>query len=648
MQYSIEKGELRGAGKNWVLDITYRDGYWDYVQDETFTAGVDVFKVGYTFTGPGYKTFYTGNLIPPVLPKATISDLSANGNSSQTTTLLTFYISSEGDGLGAVGALTSDNIILTGLAGITKGMLSVPGPLQFGRRMYTLPITVSGETYGGQLAVGLSVEGWDTGKPGITTVYYNYGDITYTGFVGKGYNVLKSPYYESSHIKQSALNMKAIIGKSGYYVKDTESFRDTKTSYVVGETMSEYAEQMSSHVGASGRIGLFSASVSVDYSSSSSMSSNDSFAKCISTLIKTKEYLDNAPLADLRAEYLEDNFKTNWLMNNSKTPDEVFNEYGTHILLAAYLGGRMDMSYQYHNESHESASQIEVKIRASYAFASGNADYSKEQTAKSFSSNSTYTISTQGGSVGLNLTNLENAALNYGSWASSVEDTSKNSLIKAGNFDKTSEIIPIWELIDPNWSGGTARKNAFITEYNKQLDANGGYILGMQAARKPYVSRIYLDAASTDNMAVANIKNMASPAAPIMITGNFNHGTRNSIIRAGFIATDNENQAIRDLTVINSGYAETPNSKVINGKNYILVGRVNYIPSLWLYSTTDPSAGAPIKGLFLEIDGNLANRDGETGWVRVGLSGSTSGANLNVELDGSTGDKPVIYLQMKR
>jgi len=85
-------------------------------------------------------------LSPPTPIAVTFESVTANGDSSTTTTQLTLTFSA------AVAGLSADDISLSGVAGVTKGTLSGSGP------NYTLPI--GGFTSGGNLNVSVSKTGY--------------------------------------------------------------------------------------------------------------------------------------------------------------------------------------------------------------------------------------------------------------------------------------------------------------------------------------------------------------------------------------------------------------------------------------------------------------------------------------------------------
>jgi len=99
-----------------------------------------------------------------------LTDVTTNGSSSQTTTQLTLTFS------GTITDLTADNIILNGVAGVTKGELTGTGP--------TYTLNVSGFTGGGNLMVWVSKLGYTiTNSSKTVPLYYNSsgGNITMNG-----------------------------------------------------------------------------------------------------------------------------------------------------------------------------------------------------------------------------------------------------------------------------------------------------------------------------------------------------------------------------------------------------------------------------------------------------------------------------------
>ena len=89
----------------------------------------------------------------------TFSTLTANGSATATTTTLTLTFSA------AIAGLSTDDITLSGVAGVSKGTLSGAGP--------TYTLSVSGFTTGGTLTVTVAKAGYNiSGSPKTIAIYY--------------------------------------------------------------------------------------------------------------------------------------------------------------------------------------------------------------------------------------------------------------------------------------------------------------------------------------------------------------------------------------------------------------------------------------------------------------------------------------------
>jgi len=153
----VIKGTLTSSGPTYTLPIS------GFASGGTLTVEVSS-PTGYSVTG-GSKTVSIYHYTPPTA--VTFSSVTANGSSTQTTTQLTLIFSQ------AITGLTSSDITLSGVTGVTKGTLSGSGPT------YTLPI--SGFTSGGTLTVAVAKSGYSvSGSPKTLTIYY-YSVGTGTG-----------------------------------------------------------------------------------------------------------------------------------------------------------------------------------------------------------------------------------------------------------------------------------------------------------------------------------------------------------------------------------------------------------------------------------------------------------------------------------
>ena len=638
--YSIE-GDLTGSGRYYTLGINPSQSLVN--EDEDIRMGIG--KRGYIISyAPGINPvkIYTGLYTPP---SAHVGRVIANGNPA-TTTQLTWDIQVE-EGRGPFN-LTRDEVIIQGLL-VTKGTLSVAdggliGDGRFRKFTYTLPI--SGFTTGGNITLSVIKPGWDINYFYIqnsTNICYGYENIKYNGFLGRGYDILNSEYYNSMQVKtEYALNMKKLVGE-GKVTENRHNYRLTDNYYIVGESISKYSKELSAKASLSGGFGFFKASASFGYSSSNSIETHESFATCKDELIKESHYVSGVSLADLRTNYLDDIFKSQWLLNPNVSAETLFRNYGTHIFLTVYLGGRMDMSFVYHNQSEEKRSEIHTKIKASYAMVKGEASFDQETMSSTFVSKSEERVKSYGGNIGLNFSTFASAVSNYDAWANSIETTNNLAVVRGGELDMITQMIPIWELIDPS---NTSRRKAIKDEFDRILLENGGIIMGLQQERvtppNTHVYGVEMGFDKNNNaLAESDLRSrMPSGYTVNIVPGNLRSG-RSDYMRIGYTETTNANVGITDIKAVRG--TNLPLTKVINGKTYHSFGytlsknKSNCLYACWV---EDSPGAATIKDIFMEINGDLSGMEG-IGWERVKW---TDGTNANTS-EGAGGDTVYIWIR---
>ena len=160
----VSKGTLSGSGPSYTLGIS------------GFTSGgtlsVAVAKSGYTISGsPKSAPIFYYNVGDTIV---TLSNVTANGSATETTTQLTLTFSQ------AITGLSVSDITLSGVSGVSKGTLSGSGPI------YTLGI--SGFTSGGTLSVMAAKSGYAiNGSPKTTAIYYSSGGGGSPSLIAKWY-----------------------------------------------------------------------------------------------------------------------------------------------------------------------------------------------------------------------------------------------------------------------------------------------------------------------------------------------------------------------------------------------------------------------------------------------------------------------------
>jgi len=488
----------------------------------------------------------------------------------------------------------------------------------------------------------------------------------YQGLIGHGYDVINSSFYQSSDVKLLVLDIDKMLADKLIF-SDNNNHRSTETSYIVGGTISSYMNKFALHSGISAK-GLFSGSLQLDFgfTKSSKVEADKSFAKSSTVLIKKKDFVGSYRLTDMQNKYLSEIFKDEWLMNSAKSPEEIFRNYGTHIMLTVYYGGRLDMSYIYNNIKRENEIEIETQLKANFAFVSGSTSASTQKKNEFQSSINNETIRSYGGRLDADMTTFENTRVNYTKWAASIEDTNNLTLIKAGRIDSSTEMLPIWELIDPAWSGGQVRRDAIKEEFNNLLDEYGSILNGLQANN--YIKDIFTATGNNQATTTANVRARSSESM-FVIQRDMNYFSgdnkyRGNRVYIGFTLTTDTNEAITNLAVFHG--SNPPANLIINGVTYFYESNKhsnlnsgstnasgNNVNPSYLYYTKDPLAGSPIKKLAIEVDGNFDNENGqmdrtlpEEGWSRVNRN--TNPNNNGFNLNTGTNSSAIVYLWMQR
>ncbi len=446
----------------------------------------------------------------------------------------------------------------------------------------------------------------------------------YDGFLGYGYNIIDSPYYRSEDVRQCVLDVES-MAEDGLIYEERNSQTSTSFSVDSGETIHTYMNNLAVSAGMSTK-SLFGGSLKVDFGleTSSKVDENKSFAKGSATLTRTKQYVHMSKISykTLRSKYVYDSFKEDFLLNENYSPADLFKEFGTHIMLTVYLGGRLDMCYVYNNTQKESAMDISTKVEASFSLVEGRSSTETKEKTTSLVKNSATRIKTYGGRVDINMTSLENAKEHYEEWAKSIQDAEYQVLIKAGRLDSTAEMFPIWMLIDPESSPENKRRyEAILAEFNKQLEEAGKNLSKLQKEpQQLYVKDIYIGAKTGRNgdLAVSDLLSKTSEPVTI-IRKDLNQNAGGDFIYLGYTTTANPDEAIRGLVL--RFEEDCPQTMTYNGSLYykrneydLNKGAGGY--DIYLYYTKDKNAGNPLKELFVEINGDSSGKTG-TGWTRV-------------------------------
>jgi hypothetical protein len=156
--------------------------------------------------------------------------------------------------------------------------------------------------------------------------------------------------------------------------------------------MADYTKDLSFHAGLGAEFPGFSASASIDYSSSQKENLANSFTR-ISYIVNLFT-ISLPPLAQTRSL-----LKTSFIKDlEEREPIDFYREYGTHLLRSLVIGGRAAFLASTDTLSYSSTTSLSTaaKISASYGVSSGSVELtaSEKEAMNSFNESSEIKVST--------------------------------------------------------------------------------------------------------------------------------------------------------------------------------------------------------------------------------------------------------------
>ncbi|ASK30843.1 hypothetical protein CEY12_12290 [Chryseobacterium sp. T16E-39] len=305
----------------------------------------------------------------------------------------------------------------------------------------------------------------------------------------------------------------ANANSAGFQVIDIARFKVEQASRLVtdntfsqeyveeyGENAESYSKMVSTKVGVTAGIPLFKKTLSVAFNTTIT-NSNKFDAKYIygsyNLTIKQRRFRINATASAL-SDYLTPEFVQDL---QTKSPQQIVNDYGTHILVDIYTGAKMDILFQSEttNRNREHAARVGVKAGMKAIFdvdvtndvntSSSNQNYSKKLSYK-----------TRGG------------------------DPSKG-LMNELNLDQNNPKINI-----ANWQNSSTANNSVLVDFG-----SNGLILIYDVVKDPVKKsqlKAYVDQYLIDNRVNIEYTNTAN-----LVNGNF---VRNPITGEVFFMFENQ------------------------------------------------------------------------------------------------------------
>ena len=255
--------------------------------------------------------------------------------------------------------------------------------------------------------------------------------------IGRGYDVF-GEYANISSIKRyrvfdfSKCSQKS---ESGYNVPSQvylEKFSKHSIKDVKGSSLDEYSSHMASHVNLSGNALFFKGSIGSNFSQSTSNVSSRYYHTRMDINLNWKVSLDTRDLSSLKP-YLDDAFKKDL---EQQSPSIIFERYGTHVIVSAMLGGRIDYSMSKKSTEISSSSELENIIKGRYGLVHGEYSSSSANGSVNAETMSEVQLTIVGGNS--HLINTIESSAQYNTWANGI-----NKSPTLCDFDRES-LVPIW------------------------------------------------------------------------------------------------------------------------------------------------------------------------------------------------------------
>lgn len=477
------------------------------------------------------------------------------------------------------------------------------------------------------------------------------------GSLGYGYNLIEKSCFTNDGFSDNCavLNTKKLV-KDGLIYSYSDSNSKIEANTIVGTDTESYAEDLSAsfNISATGPLfkGTFSASNSFSYDKKKQYSSTDSFITTLASEVVKHDYINVSTLKKLK-EYMDPDFKTE-INDSSISPETIISKYGTHVILNAELGGRMELNYKYHNYNQTSKQTLKDKATAAYNEVKSSTSGEFSDETKKFIENSELSVKLRGGKS-IDLNTLSDVRSSYSNWFKSIENNQSLSFIGIKNVTTGDKIgagsssspydninryslWPIWELAD-----STTRQDDIKKAYKTMLENSGSEIANIQPTQ--YVKNIYFGYDKAAEKAKSNLKtailNDENDSDYVLLNDyNLNdhaHGNHHYMIYMGYTLTTDPNQAVRDIKL---DYRENKHAnqlvdRTYNNANYKKIdldltkgtGGSNYIT---LFYTHDAAAGNPLKAVGFEFGENkykFAEDGNLKGWTSVGIFGDHKVSN---------------------
>ncbi|HQC54377.1 MAG TPA: MAC/perforin domain-containing protein [Clostridia bacterium] len=399
----------------------------------------------------------------------------------------------------------------------------------------------------------------------------NFADIdSSTAYIGAGINLLTSGNPSSFDcILEYRILDESKIAQFGR-LESSSGENEINTLMIQGDSMESFTDNYSSQIkiGGTAKYGkMFSASIDTDFSSSASMkgATQTSYLRFFSTVSKMRLAL-SSNMKDINL-MLDDEFKEDLFGTGTKVlkPAEVIEKYGSHLILSAMYGGRMDFTYFLSSTSTSTTKQDMADVTAALSTsifkfsADVNGKYSSDAKSTAESKNVTiYAKSNTTGGGLVDMSSIEAMRTNYSAWLKSLENVTNYSMIGLVN---SNSLLEIWSFLPDG-----ARKNEFITYF-------------ATTASRSYNDLIKKYSKTTTASTAIEFGEYPQSVASLAVTNELNNGSGMAV---GSFLAENDVLLYEGARYLKYIPTRTVNSYEKNKTYYF-----KFEPIRWVYSDTD-------------------------------------------------------------
>lgn len=366
--------------------------------------------------------------------------------------------------------------------------------------------------------------------------------------VGRGYDTLNCPYLNGEKLKKRILKPVDVEVSQSMVLKDhTDNFK--------GLTSKSFISSFKKNRGASIPIeSMGTIEFKENFESDIKKEKIDSYGQINSYVRSFKEHIELTQ--EEMKKLLTDGFRKS--INDPKCePKTLFNDYGTHLLQSAIIGGRLSINITYHRDIFETKNTFEQSFNiAAKELFKGESGTSFSAETKQLLENSQFTFESVGGKDGIKL-DIYKIAESYSIWRESMD---KRENLVLCDISDPSDLIPVWVFCDDE-----VRQVELEAYYNAKVKENRKALLLYES----YVSDIKILSASTAKKAKQQCEN-----GYVLIDKDLSKGAGGFYTYISYkLVTDNEieEDSLKIYTDLKAEDNPKPNKNdivSINGHNY--------------------------------------------------------------------------------